>query len=320
MRRGFTLIELLVVIAIIAVLAGLLFPVFARAREKGRQAMCTSNQKQIAMAAQMDAQEHEDHYAVPASFWGDLNLPAGVLRCPSRDPANGYQYNSDLGGMSTAKVTEPSSIFLTVDGNSDTSSAGSVPNVYYNTGQLDPKHNGSVIAAFADGHGALTNPADTLFYGGPVPALCNSGFEYPAETADPLYEAPPATTARQHWAFTGTAGIARGGSSQGNPAAPEGQQVAFLHKDGVVKQCVIMRAGSYKLTFKACCGSASAKLTILLDEHPFGSAITLTNAFAPYSSDTFTLENGTHTLGFQGIDIDGTDRIAYLDDVAVALP
>ena len=51
MRRGFTLIELLVVIAIIAILAAILFPVFSQAREKARQAQCTSNERNMAMAA-----------------------------------------------------------------------------------------------------------------------------------------------------------------------------------------------------------------------------------------------------------------------------
>lgn len=59
MRKGFTLIELLVVIAIIAILAAILFPVFARAREKARQASCQSNLKQLAVALMMYAQDYD---------------------------------------------------------------------------------------------------------------------------------------------------------------------------------------------------------------------------------------------------------------------
>lgn len=58
-RRGFTLIELLVVIAIIAILAAILFPVFARAREAGRKAQCQSNMKQIGIAISMYAQDYD---------------------------------------------------------------------------------------------------------------------------------------------------------------------------------------------------------------------------------------------------------------------
>jgi prepilin-type N-terminal cleavage/methylation domain-containing protein/prepilin-type processing-associated H-X9-DG protein len=59
-RRGFTLIELLVVIAIIAILAAILFPVFAQARDKARQSACISNLKQIGLAFGMYAQDYDE--------------------------------------------------------------------------------------------------------------------------------------------------------------------------------------------------------------------------------------------------------------------
>ncbi len=61
-RRGFTLIELLVVIAIIAILAAILFPVFAQAREKARQASCLSNLKQIGTATMMYMQDYDESF------------------------------------------------------------------------------------------------------------------------------------------------------------------------------------------------------------------------------------------------------------------
>jgi len=71
LRRGFTLIELLVVIAIIAILAAILFPVFAKAREKARQASCSSNMKQITMAAKMYNGDYDDK--MPVCLWYNAN-------------------------------------------------------------------------------------------------------------------------------------------------------------------------------------------------------------------------------------------------------
>ncbi len=61
-KKGFTLIELLVVIAIIAILAAILFPVFARAREKARQTSCLSNIKQLTLGVQMYVQDFDERF------------------------------------------------------------------------------------------------------------------------------------------------------------------------------------------------------------------------------------------------------------------
>lgn len=95
-RAAFTLIELLVVIAIISILAAILFPVFARAREKARQTSCLSNLKQIGMGILMYTDDHDE--VLPpvergicpgpdAYGWGDLVYPyvknVQVFDCPS---------------------------------------------------------------------------------------------------------------------------------------------------------------------------------------------------------------------------------------------
>jgi len=81
--RGFTLIELLVVIAIIAILAAILFPVFAKAREKARQASCASNEKQMGLACLMYASDYDGRYpsnwtnqcATPGWDWMEVTQP-----------------------------------------------------------------------------------------------------------------------------------------------------------------------------------------------------------------------------------------------------
>src|SRR3954452_20704282 len=97
-RRGFTLIELLVVIAIIAILAAILFPAFAQAREKARQASCLSNQKQVALGVLMYVQDFDETFPMSASLQRpntvisvyDVVAPylknTGIFNCPSYSP------------------------------------------------------------------------------------------------------------------------------------------------------------------------------------------------------------------------------------------
>ena len=74
-KRGFTLIELLVVIAIIAILAAILFPVFARARENARRASCQSNLKQIGLGLMQYTQDYDE--TLPIIWYGNADVPSG---------------------------------------------------------------------------------------------------------------------------------------------------------------------------------------------------------------------------------------------------
>ncbi|MBM3477325.1 MAG: prepilin-type N-terminal cleavage/methylation domain-containing protein [Armatimonadetes bacterium] len=76
--RGFTLIELLVVIAIIAILAAILFPVFARAREKARQVSCLSNEKQVVLGLLMYAQDYDERLMAPRHPGRGCPSPTGA--------------------------------------------------------------------------------------------------------------------------------------------------------------------------------------------------------------------------------------------------
>jgi len=127
-RRGFTLIELLVVIAIISILATILFPVFARARENARRASCMSNLKQIGLGTMMYIQDYDEEYPIyrvarsaadrddKPYGWADALQPyiksAQLYQCPSEDNAydttlrpsdtdsdyTDYAYNIWIGG------------------------------------------------------------------------------------------------------------------------------------------------------------------------------------------------------------------------------
>ncbi len=186
MRKGFTLIELLVVIAIIAILAAILFPVFARAREKARQTSCLSNIKQIALAMQMYKQDYDERWMPyfrdeggTRLFLNDFLVPyvknQQIFQCPSITPwtagasscyltwMGGYASSSQVNGVADSQIARPAECIVVADCGchriDDACRAENVrtSNGLQNTcgvayGALTGRHNGMANCGFADGH------------------------------------------------------------------------------------------------------------------------------------------------------------------------
>ena len=182
-RRAFTLIELLVVIAIIAILAAILFPVFAQAREKARQTSCLSNLKQYALANLMYVQDYDETFPFSANMNGTcvatfywavapyvkndqitqcpserdaMNLQALVgAPCAGTPPFTGYAANPALyangfyPGATTVALASIGSVAETVM-NYDGNAAFGPSNAQLQLVQA--RHQSQFDASFADGH------------------------------------------------------------------------------------------------------------------------------------------------------------------------
>lgn len=178
MRRGFTLIELLVVIAIIAILAAILFPVFARAREKARQSSCLSNMKQLMTAFLMYTQDYDETtplnmtYVPVSCRWFNTLQPYvmndQLLICPS-EPDVACSYSQPYGwgyfhlrnpsssayggGVPLAKIVHPAEVMAFGEAaGRNAHGCFNIDGAYtYDIVDFD-RHNGGMNAGFVDGH------------------------------------------------------------------------------------------------------------------------------------------------------------------------
>ncbi len=158
-KKGFTLIELLVVIAIIAILAAILFPVFARAREKARQTTCSSNQRQIAVSLQMYAQDHESRFPSYDSVWKAAAIDPAILKCPTAGSSvtNAYGFNISMSGIALSSIETPSDALLTAD-------SSAADNILKSTSDLAVRHSGQLISSYVDGHVAANTGTTQFLY------------------------------------------------------------------------------------------------------------------------------------------------------------
>ncbi|MBI2298772.1 MAG: DUF1559 domain-containing protein [Armatimonadetes bacterium] len=177
--KGFTLIELLVVIAIIAILAAILFPVFAKAREKARQSSCNSNAKQLMLAIRQYTQDYDE--VMPRMYWsgsawepaasgwwggeiGPYIKNAQIFRCPSKqDTVCSYIFNGTLQGMPDASVTNPAERITLGDstGNGWWALDGPTMAIFGNAAcRLGAVHNEGANFGYYDGHAKWLKGSD----------------------------------------------------------------------------------------------------------------------------------------------------------------
>ena len=191
MRRGFTLIELLVVIAIIAILAAILFPVFAKAREKARQTSCLSNLKQLELGLIMYKEDYDGRHVYSALdaggvaatangpyagngvtryWWFDMIKPyiknSQIIFCPSDSvvqsccgfPNNSYHPSGVLSGVADAQVLDPAQTLHLMDAKANYQVAENDPGSYSSSA----RHNEGWNISFVDGHAKWMKPTGTV--------------------------------------------------------------------------------------------------------------------------------------------------------------
>src|SRR5262249_40450485 len=124
------------------------------------------------------------------------------------------------------------------------------------------------------------------------------------------------------WNFSGGAGVAGNGSgfTSGNPNAPEGTQVGFLQGTGSFNHSVNLAAGSHQISFQAAqranYGGAQS-FQVLVDGQVVGAFPGLSTAYTAKTTNAFTVAAGNHTITFKGLDPDGGDDTAFVDQVQI---
>ena len=211
MKRGFTLIELLVVIAIIAILAAILFPVFAQAREKARQTTCLSNHKQMGLETRMFLTDYDEMWFTPWFDFRPLDNGHWFFRIsPYIKSGTGDNWNTytDQARGSEIRIC-PSGVARAFNYSMNVHFS---PVIWDSGCPFGPGR-----CYMADSDAILTHPAETIVYGDatqiegwdwassanfcywPSQQTCWNGGRFPQGDADPLWNIVDRDVPRSVW-------------------------------------------------------------------------------------------------------------------------
>jgi hypothetical protein len=154
--------------------------------------------------------------------------------------------------------------------------------------------------------------------------LEDAGFEDPSQgTGTSAFQSDPTASA---WTYNGTAGVAGNGSTitSGNPNAPQGTQVAFLQKTGIISQVVnFLATGTYQLSLLAAqrgnSGTSNEAFQVLVDGKVVTTFTPTSTSYATFTTPSFNLTAGSHTIAFVGVDPTAANYTALLDQVSLSL-
>ena len=177
-RQAFTVVEAIVVVVILAILAAILFPVFARNREPDRKISCTSNLKQIALGFAQYVQDYNEKLPPARNAtggWADLIFPyiksTYVFQCPSdrnrAEKTTDYFFNARLSGVSSAKLAAPELTISLGDGLPDQPLDANLtqlpPTWLRDSASPANRHLDGAYYAFVDGHAKWFKPEKITF-------------------------------------------------------------------------------------------------------------------------------------------------------------
>ena len=154
----------------------------------------------------------------------------------------------------------------------------------------------------------------------PTTGLLQGGFEAP-NVGTGSFGAFAYDPAGSAWTFSGSAGVAGNGSgfTAANPNAPEGTQVAFLQQTGSFSQAVNLAAGTYQLTFQAAqrgnFQTSAQTFRVLVDGVAVGTFTPAGTSYGAFTTNAFTVGAGAHTIAFVGLNPNGGDNTAFIDNV-----